>query len=559
MVPHPARLPGWFFRQIARNCPRRESARDNLHAMEPLQQVEIQLGHMCNNRCVFCVSGQQTAEGKAGPLDVAPVLHEIEKAFAAGHRKLTLLGGEPTLQPGFLDVVRRAVALGYEEIVLFTNGVKTAREAFIDEILATGGRFSWRISIQGATTAAHERTTLKEGSFARIQRTMATLQRKGETVTVNMCVVQSNYDSVAAFPALLLPLGVKQLHLDMIRPSDAGVRTEEELRAMVPRYTDMIPALEAMIEGFPEGFDVNIGNLPYCLAPELARWIHHDGERTLTIAVDGQNKLSQPWDKYLTKRRDKIKPATCKACVFESRCSGVFEAYRHFYGTDELVPITAEALAVIDGERRFLALHLRPFVARLGADVPAPYATLTAVETGDAEVTLTLSGPAVEPLRVALRHPGAGAAGFDRCSLQIVSRPFDPALALGALKALCAALAKSGLRVAHPLGDDAVRPVARSIGARLGRLRAGAPFGDLAWDSVAVTDGGRRAEASFSGPAGERATVWLVEQGGRATGGYRVDRGSPTPALVDGLRAVMAALRPRAEAQEPGPVAADRA
>jgi MoaA/NifB/PqqE/SkfB family radical SAM enzyme len=519
--------------------------------MEPLQQVEIQLGHMCNNRCVFCVSGQQTAEGKAGPLDVAPVIHEIEKAFASGHRKLTLLGGEPTLQPGFLDVVRRAVALGYEEIVLFTNGAKTAREGYIDEILATGGRFTWRISMQGATTEAHERTTLKEGSFGRIQRTMATLAKKGETVTVNMCVVQSNYDSVAAFPALLLPLGVKQLHLDMIRPSDAGVRTEEELRAMVPRYTDLVPAMEAMIEGFPDDFDVNIGNLPYCLAPKLARWIHHDGERTLTIAVDGQNKLSQPWDKYLTKRRDKMKPASCKACVFESRCSGVFEAYRHFYGTDELVPITAEALAAIDGDKRFLALHLRPFLARLGTEVPAlghGYAALTAVETGDAEVTLTLAGPGVEPLRVALRHPGEGAAGFDQCSLQIVSAPNDRALALGALRALCSALVKSGLRPVHPLGADAVTPVARSVGARLARLRAAAPFGELAWDTVTVTDAGKRAEASFSGPAGERATVWLAEQAGRATGGYRVDAGSPTPALVEGLRAVMAALRPRVDA-----------
>lgn len=524
--------------------------------MEPKQQIEIQLGHMCNNRCVFCVSGQQTAEGMAGPLDVAPVIREIEKAFADGHRKLTLLGGEPTLQPGFLDVVRRAVSLGYEEIVLFTNGVKTAREAFIDEILATGGRFTWRISIQGATAAAHERTTLKSGSFARIQRTMETLARKGEAITVNMCVVQSNFDSVAAFPALLLPLGVKQLHLDMIRPSDAGVRTEAELRAMVPRYTEMVPALEAMIKGFPEGFDVNLGNLPYCIAPGLARWIHHDGERTLTIAVDGQNELSKPWDKYLTKRRDKMKPASCKACVFESRCSGIFEAYRHFYGTDELVPVTPERLAAIDVERRFLALHLRPLIASLGAAVPAPYTTLTAIETGDAEVTLTLAGPGEEPLRVALRHPDhalSSAAGFDQCSLHLLTLPKDRGVALAALRALGDALVKSGLRVVHPIGADAVEPAARSVGARLARLRAHAPFGDLAWESVAITEGGKRAEASFHGPDGERATVWLAEQAGRATGGYRVDAGEPTPALVEGLRAVMAALRPAAEAPPPRP------
>src|SRR5262249_42155807 len=140
--------------------------------MEPKTQVEIQLGHMCNNRCVFCVSGQETGFGRALPLATAPILERITEAFAAGHRKLTLLGGEPTLQPGFLDVVRHAVGLGFEEIVVFTNGVKTAREGFIEEVLATGGNFTWRISIQGATKESHERTTRRPGSFDRIVRSM---------------------------------------------------------------------------------------------------------------------------------------------------------------------------------------------------------------------------------------------------------------------------------------------------------------------------------------------------------------------------------------------------
>ncbi len=178
------------------------------------------------------------------------------------------------------------------------------------------------------------------------------------------------------------------------------------------------------------------------------------------------------------------------------------------------------------------------------------------METGDAEVTLTLSGPALEPLIVTLRRPGSGAAGFDLCSLHVVALPRDLALALPALRSLGDALVKSGLRLVHPIGPDAVLPVARSVGARLGRLRAHAPFGELVWESVAIVGGGRRAEASFCGPAGERATVWLAEQSGRATGGYRVDAGEPTPALVEGLRAVMKALHPPAEAPASSPARA---
>src|SRR5690606_10875147 len=132
-------------------------------------------GHMCNNRCVFCVSGQRTALGQAGPVPVGPIVARIEEARAAGHRKITLLGGEPTLQPGFMEIVQRTVDLGFEEIVLFTNGAKTARLELVDALRATGGRFTWRISIQGATRESHERTTKKPGSFGRILRTLENL------------------------------------------------------------------------------------------------------------------------------------------------------------------------------------------------------------------------------------------------------------------------------------------------------------------------------------------------------------------------------------------------
>ena len=77
--------------------------------MEPKKQVEIQLGHMCNNRCVFCVSGQRTAQREAFPIEAEPVIEKLREGRALGMRKVTLLGGEPTLQPGFMDVVRGAV------------------------------------------------------------------------------------------------------------------------------------------------------------------------------------------------------------------------------------------------------------------------------------------------------------------------------------------------------------------------------------------------------------------------------------------------------------------
>ncbi|MDC3960212.1 radical SAM protein [Polyangium jinanense] len=512
---------------------------------EPRALIEIQLGHMCNNRCVFCVSGQETALGRARPLPLAPILEQIRAARAAGHRKITLLGGEPTLQPAFLDVVRESVALGFEEIVIFTNGVKTARAAFVDEILATGGNFTFRFSIQGATEEAHERTTRKDGSFARIVQSMHHVRARGQRLTVNMCVVQSNHESVDAFPDLLLPLGVSQLHLDMVRPLDAGVRTEAEFAAMIPRYRSLVGPLERMVSGFPEGFDVNIGNLPYCVAPHLAPFIHHDGEKTMTIAVDGEKTLSKPWDKYLVKRRDKSKPAGCATCVFDARCNGVFETYREMYGDEEFVPVTPERLVEADPSRKLFSVHARALVAQAFAGFvpPNPFSRVTLTELGERAVEVRLEGEESLVVTLRPRSEGEGIAATDWFSVGIVAAPADRAASRAGILAIGERLS-GHVTFVHPIGEDAALPLVRSVAARTQLLRRRAPFGALAWKDVRVLSEGRRAELGFEAPSGERAWVWLGETNGKPVGGYRVGEGQPSAEVIEGLRAVLGALSP---------------
>lgn len=485
--------------------------------MEPERQIEIQLGHMCNNRCVFCVSGQRTALGEAGPMAPEPILERIRAARRDGHRKITLLGGEPTLQPAFLRIVGETVNLGFEEIVLFTNGARTARADFIDEIRATGGRFTWRISIQGATRESHERTTKKPGSFNRIVRTLAHLAARGERIQVNMCVVRSNFDDIERFPALLRAYGVTQLHLDMVRPLDAGVRTEVELRGMLPRYTELAGPLRRMIGGFEDGFDVNVGNLPYCIAPDLAAWIHHDGEPTETVAIDGDDRLSRPWNKYLVKRRDKQKPERCRRCVFDSRCSGVFETYARFYGWDELKPVDARTLREQDPTGRLVGVWAPPLLE------PG-----LAYEVRGDDVLVLARGDRRLVLRPTSMR-GARAL-YSRFSVHgdDALEPQDVAVFGRAFEALADPV--------HPIGGIAAAP---SLAAAIDRLRAAAPFGSLRWRSLAVGD--RRAELGLEAPNGASVTLWIELEDGRPRGGYRVE-GEPSDELVDGLRDVMRAL-----------------
>jgi hypothetical protein len=145
---------------------------------------------------------------------------------------------------------------------------------------------------------------------------------------------------------------------------------------------------------------------------------------------------------------------------------------------------------------------------------------------------------------VRLRPPNeAGAAACDLFSLHVVAPAQGDAGAEATLRALWEKLS-AGRAIRHPLGDDAFRRPAPSVAARLLRLREAAPFGELSWSALRMDETAGRAELHLDAPDGARVAFWLDERDGRPAGGYRLTAGSASPAVVYGLRALMASLSP---------------
>jgi hypothetical protein len=357
-----------------------------------------------------------------------------------------------------------------------------------------------------------------------------------------LCVVRQNCQTLDRFPELLVPLGVSQVHLDMLNPYDTGVLEEGELAAMMPRYGDVAGTLERMVDGFPEGFEVTIGSLPYCIAPSLAPWIQHDHQPMWTVTASGAGTPALTPARYLARTSHKQKPDRCKACVFDARCTGVFEAYAERFGTDELRPVTPEALEALPTYRRLVALHLRSWL-RAALDV-APWVSEIAVdEINLREVLLTLRARDGGELRLLFGDARTdGVAISDWCTVRVEKRTVDPEAALQALRTLWSRMERAGMRTRVPPGEDAVASLHPSVARRLQRLRDAAPFGELVWAETLVSGGGHRVEVVLGAP-GETATVWLAVDGKKATGGYTTSAKAPSSAVTEGLRAVLHELR----------------
>jgi MoaA/NifB/PqqE/SkfB family radical SAM enzyme len=487
-------------------------------------RFEIQLGHLCNNRCVFCSSGQLTAMKIARPVPLEPIVEALEHARAGGATHLTFLGGEPTIHKRFLEALAKAVELGFEHIVIFTNGVMFPHPGFIESVTALGN-FEWRISIQGATEEAHVATTGRAESFKRIVHGLGELQRRGQLVTTNMCVNERSYRSLPEYPELLSRYGVRQLHVDIVRPESTGERDEAYLRDIMPRYSDMAPYYADMLAGFDRwnpDFDVNVGNLPYCILPEWASRIHHGGQETITKSSDGDG-LEDEMNKYAWQASLRTYLPGCADCVFRSRCTGIFRVYLELHGGDEFQPLSREALAALDPERRNFVILVEPLLAPLRAalaanDLPASWRLQHEITEDRRRRIELVFTHASGPLRLQFTAPGRGRAPVLRTAAYDVDAEagldLPPAAVHELLEWVRLRLAGALDAAAAPvLAADAVDRTLRGSVLMRGRQR--------------VTLLARRLQSRFAVPGWQLGTLrWPTDEAGelvaRGPGGARV-------------------------------------
>ena len=158
----------------------------------------------CNLRCRHCY---QSSDGAGGADELtAPqrleVVDELGKAHVA---MVAIAGGEPTICPDLLPVVRRAEACGMH-ISIATNGV-TMTEKLAGEIAAAGARYV-EVSLDSVDPARHDAFRGVPGMWERAVRGARTVvATEGLRLGIAMCVHRGNFHEVREMIEFAISIG----------------------------------------------------------------------------------------------------------------------------------------------------------------------------------------------------------------------------------------------------------------------------------------------------------------------------------------------------------------
>jgi radical SAM protein with 4Fe4S-binding SPASM domain len=177
-------------------------------------EVSVELSHRCNLSCRHCYLADRGAPGRLPTTRLRRLLDELA---AAGTLFLALSGGEPLLEPDWLELARAGRELGCA-VTLLTNGT------LIDEGVADAVAeldLGVHVTIFGLDPAVSDAITGVRGAARRTRAGVEALRARGVEVLVKTPLTRLNVGADAGVAAWASALGADfQAFPDIVARSD---------------------------------------------------------------------------------------------------------------------------------------------------------------------------------------------------------------------------------------------------------------------------------------------------------------------------------------------------
>jgi MoaA/NifB/PqqE/SkfB family radical SAM enzyme len=293
----------------------------------------FRLAEACNNDCPMCST---SGRPEAWFTQTEGLLDRVAFVEAQGFRRVVLTGGEPTIHPGFWDVV---AALNAHEM---TWDVNTHGRSFSDPAFASRAR---REGLERAIVSLHshdvETSCLIFGCNAKAHEEtilgIENLLAEGVWLMLNCVVTTHNAGHLAQYLRWCVDRFGADYVLKVAFPSTTGKGGEWE--GLNLRYADVIDEISAMREAARElGLRLVFESFPSCVLDDPQnRNISRSGFGETHYLDDITGDRVYPIDHI--EAALSAYPESCQSCRALKACPGVAEGYLMRYGAGEFVPL----------------------------------------------------------------------------------------------------------------------------------------------------------------------------------------------------------------------------
>jgi MoaA/NifB/PqqE/SkfB family radical SAM enzyme len=285
-----------------------------LNASQGAKKLIMNVTYVCNNHCTFCAVGTRTQ------LDGHPT-RQREKLLEYRKQGVVMVdfdGGEPTLNPELIPLIKSARAMGYQRVNVTTNGRRCVYENYA-AALVNSGLTTLLFSVHGHDARTHAQQVGVAEAFDQTTdgiRNCLKFAPKHVELGMNITVTKGNHDKVDLLAQLCWDLGLRWMNIQFLTPFG---RATSWVAPDTQKAADH--AVEVM-DAWAGKIRFQVINLPFCFMPKHQHLMQGDLaklERHMVFVNNETVNLAE----YLAERR--VRKPVCKTCPHACFCGGFYE------------------------------------------------------------------------------------------------------------------------------------------------------------------------------------------------------------------------------------------
>ncbi len=306
-----------------------------------MHNIEINIGNACNNKCRFCMIEY---EDKRCFIAFNLIKKEVIKARRQAYDSIGFLGGEFTLHPDLLKIVKLCKILGYKTIHIISNGRRFADSELLSDLIKNGvNRFS--VSVHSHDQKVDDYLTQSRGGFKQKLQGIKNLIKFRKTgkirnsLSINIVINNLNYKEIVKTLNYFHGLGIEDFRLNFIWLHGRAQRYSE----LYLKFSDFVPYIKDIISAAKEHkYNFSFEGIPACIinSDEALNYLGElKDQATQVVAYNNPKQLRESFNWQSRKANEfKIKNDNCQLCHWNSICDGIWRDYITIYGWDEFQP-----------------------------------------------------------------------------------------------------------------------------------------------------------------------------------------------------------------------------